>query len=249
MASPEVMHRGMNASDYASLPNLPCKGTAMNKLNITAIAAALAFAFGNGAMAAQGMSKDEYQAAKDKIAANYKSAKARCESLTANAKDVCVAEAKGKENVAKAELEARNKPSDKARSAVSIAKAEAAYAVARQKCDDKTGNDKTACVKDAQAVEVRAKANAGKPSAAAAPKKESAGEYVDDSVITAKVKAAVLEEPSLKSAEINVETSKGRVQLSGFVRSRANIDKAVEVAKGVKGVKSVKNDMILKGTQ
>jgi c(7)-type cytochrome triheme protein len=80
-------------------------------------------------------------------------------------------------------------------------------------------------------------------------KEESPGEYVDDAVITAKVKAAVLEEPTLKSAEINVETSKGRVQLSGFVRSRADINKAVEVAKGVKGVKSVKNDMILKGTQ
>jgi len=96
-------------------------------------------------------------------------------------------------------------------------------------------------------------ADAGKPakerSSASASAKESPGEYVDDAVITAKVKAAVLEEPSLKSAEINVETSKGRVQLSGFVRSRADINKAVEVAKGVKGVKSVKNDMILKGTQ
>ena len=80
-------------------------------------------------------------------------------------------------------------------------------------------------------------------------KEESPGEYVDDAVITAKVKAAVLAEPSLKSAEINVETSKGRVQLAGFVRSRADINKAVEVAKGVKGVKSVKNDMVLKGTQ
>jgi osmotically-inducible protein OsmY len=59
----------------------------------------------------------------------------------------------------------------------------------------------------------------------------------------------VLEEPSLKSAEINVETFKGVVQLSGFVRSRADINKATELAKGVKGVKSVKNDMILKGTQ
>jgi len=86
-------------------------------------------------------------------------------------------------------------------------------------------------------------------STAEAPKKASAGEYVDDAVITTKVKAAVLKEPSLKSAEINVETSKGTVQLSGFVRSRADINKAVEVAKGVKGVKSVKNDMILKGTQ
>ena len=96
-------------------------------------------------------------------------------------------------------------------------------------------------------------ADAGKPakktSTASTSKKQSPGEYVDDAVITAKVKAAVLEEPSLKSAEINVETSKGRVQLSGFVRSRADINKAVEVAKGVKGVKSVKNDMILKGTQ
>jgi c(7)-type cytochrome triheme protein len=80
-------------------------------------------------------------------------------------------------------------------------------------------------------------------------KKESPGEYVDDAVITAKIKAAVLEEPSLKSAEINVETYKGTVQLSGFVRSRADINKAVEVAKGVTGVKSVKNDMIVKGQQ
>jgi len=86
-------------------------------------------------------------------------------------------------------------------------------------------------------------------STASAPKQESAGEYLDDAVITAKVKAAVLKVPSLKSAEINVETFKGTVQLAGFVRSRADIDKAVEVAKGVKGVKSVKNDMVLKGTQ
>jgi osmotically-inducible protein OsmY len=75
---------------------------------------------------------------------------------------------------------------------------------------------------------------------------EGTGEYVDDSVITTKVKAAVLHESSLKSAEINVETFKGVVQLSGFVSSQANIDKAVEVARGVAGVKSVKNDMKLK---
>ena len=76
---------------------------------------------------------------------------------------------------------------------------------------------------------------------------EGTGEYVDDTVITAKVKAAVLNEPSLKSAEINVETFKGVVQLSGFVGSQAEIAKAVEVASGVKGVKSVKNDMRFKG--
>ena len=82
---------------------------------------------------------------------------------------------------------------------------------------------------------------------ASTPKQEGTGEYVDDTVITTKVKAAVFSEPSLKSAEINVETFKGVVQLSGFVNSRADISKAVEVARSVNGVKSVKNDMRLKG--
>ena len=77
-------------------------------------------------------------------------------------------------------------------------------------------------------------------------KSEGTGEYVDDSVITTKVKAAVFNEPTLKSAQINVETFKGVVQLSGFVSTQANINKAVEVARGVGGVKSVKNDMRLR---
>ncbi|MEO8145725.1 MAG: BON domain-containing protein [Betaproteobacteria bacterium] len=80
-------------------------------------------------------------------------------------------------------------------------------------------------------------------------KRETPGEYVDDTAITAKVKTAVFEDQSLKSAEINVETFKGTVQLSGFVRSRADINRAVEVARGVKGVTSVKNVMIVKGQQ
>ena len=82
---------------------------------------------------------------------------------------------------------------------------------------------------------------------ASTSKHEGTGEYFDDTVITSKVKVAVLNEPSLKSAEINVETFKGVVQLSGFVSSRADINKAVEVARSVKGVESVKNDMRLKG--
>ena len=81
---------------------------------------------------------------------------------------------------------------------------------------------------------------------AGTPTKEGTGEYVDDTVITTKVKAAIFNEPSLKSAEINVETFKGTVQLSGFVSSQANIDKAVQVARGVKGVTSVRNNMRLK---
>ncbi len=76
--------------------------------------------------------------------------------------------------------------------------------------------------------------------------REGTGAYVDDAVITTKVKAAIFNEPSLKVAEINVETFKGVVQLSGFVRSRADMNKAVEIARGLGGVTSVKNDMRLK---
>lgn len=77
--------------------------------------------------------------------------------------------------------------------------------------------------------------------------KEGTGEYIDDTVITTKVKAAVLNEPTLKVAEINVETFKGVVQLSGFVKDAADVPKAAEVARGVKGVTSVKNALIVKG--
>ena len=81
---------------------------------------------------------------------------------------------------------------------------------------------------------------------ASTSKQEGTGEYFDDTVVTTKVKAAILNEPSLKSAEINVETFKGVVQLSGFVNSQVDINKAVEVVRGVNGVKSVKNDMRVK---
>ncbi|QEY14489.1 MULTISPECIES: BON domain-containing protein [unclassified Cellvibrio] len=76
--------------------------------------------------------------------------------------------------------------------------------------------------------------------------RSSTGEYIDDSVITTKVKAAILEDKELKVTEINVETFKGVVQLSGFVTSQSDINRAVSVARGVGGVKSVKNDMRIK---
>ena len=75
---------------------------------------------------------------------------------------------------------------------------------------------------------------------------ESTGQFVDDSAITTKVKAAILNESSLKSAQISVETFKGRVQLSGFVSTQAEINKTAELARGVGGVTSVKNDMRIK---
>lgn len=75
---------------------------------------------------------------------------------------------------------------------------------------------------------------------------ESTGQYMDDTGITAKVKAAIFNEATLKSAEINVETFKGVVQLSGFVGTQSDIDKAVSVTRAITGVRSVKNDMRLK---
>ncbi|RUQ30651.1 MAG: BON domain-containing protein [Candidatus Competibacteraceae bacterium] len=81
---------------------------------------------------------------------------------------------------------------------------------------------------------------------ASTAKQEGTGEYVDDTVLTGKVKAAIFNDPALSSAEINVETFKGVVQLSGFVNSKGDINKAVQAARSIPGVTSVKNDMRLK---
>ncbi|MGK2945813.1 MAG: BON domain-containing protein, partial [Desulfuromonadales bacterium] len=77
-------------------------------------------------------------------------------------------------------------------------------------------------------------------------KQESTGQYIDNSVITSKVKAAIFKEPTLKSLQIEVESFKGEVQLSGFVDSTQSVKKAGEVARGVEGVVSVKNDLVVK---
>lgn len=106
------------------------------------------------------MSKAEYKADKTRISADYKAGKAACASLAGNTKDICIEEAKAKEKVARAELEYSysGKPGDQTK--VLEAKAKSAYAVAKEKCDDKAGNDKDVCVKEAKAVETRALADA-----------------------------------------------------------------------------------------
>jgi hyperosmotically inducible protein len=83
-------------------------------------------------------------------------------------------------------------------------------------------------------------------SCASTPKQEGTGEYVDDSVITTKVKSLLAADDFLKSFQIGVETRKGIVQLSGFVNSQNAVDKAGQIARSVKGVKSVRNDLIVK---
>jgi osmotically-inducible protein OsmY len=83
-------------------------------------------------------------------------------------------------------------------------------------------------------------------SCASTSKKESTGEYVDDSVITTKVKSQLAGDDFLKSFQISVETYKGTVQLSGFVNTQKAVDKAGQIARNVKGVKSVKNNLVVK---
>ena len=78
------------------------------------------------------------------------------------------------------------------------------------------------------------------------PTREGTGEYIDDSVITSKVKAAFAADPTVKATEVKVETFKGTVQLSGFIDNQESARRAVEIARGVKGVKSVKNDTVIR---
>lgn len=106
------------------------------------------------------MSKANYKAGKDRISADYKTDKAACASYSFNAKDICVEEAKAKEKVARAELEYgyTGKPAD--RNKINVAKAESAYAVAKERCDDQSSNAKDVCVKEAKSVEVKALADA-----------------------------------------------------------------------------------------
>ena len=77
-------------------------------------------------------------------------------------------------------------------------------------------------------------------------KRASTGEYIDDTMITGKVKAALVADPELKATEINVETFKGTVQLSGFVSAPEHIPKAAQLTRKIEGVQGVKNDIAVK---
>lgn len=108
------------------------------------------------ANAADAAAKDRYEAAEKSAEADYKAAAARCDDLKDNAKKICVDTAKGNEKVAKANAEADYKQTPKARYDAAITKADADYSVAKLRCDDKKGNDKDVCVKDAEAAKTKA---------------------------------------------------------------------------------------------
>ncbi|MCV2360606.1 MULTISPECIES: hypothetical protein [Roseateles] len=104
-------------------------------------------------------SNADYKASKTRIDADYKAEKAACAAMSGNAKDVCHEEAKAHEKVALAEAEFAHTGSTSDSNKVITAKAESAYAVAKEKCDDKSGNDKDVCVKEAKAIEAKALAD------------------------------------------------------------------------------------------
>ena len=107
---------------------------------------------------AANVSKEELSAEKSRIEAEYKAERKTCDAMQGNAKDVCVEQAKGKQKVARAELDYKQDSSERQRGKVEGAKAEAQYAVAKEKCDDLTGEQKDVCVKDAKAAKSRADA-------------------------------------------------------------------------------------------
>jgi len=115
---------------------------------------------GVGGAWAQTGNKDARDAAMRSAEAQYKTAKSTCDALSGNAKDICIEEAKGKERVAKAEAEAAYENTPRTREKVRVARAEAAYEVAKEKCDDLSGNPKDICVKEAKAAHVKALADA-----------------------------------------------------------------------------------------
>ena len=197
----------------------------MNKRNMTAMAATIGLVFSAGVMA-QTMPKDTYKAAEDRIAAEYKSDKAKCDFLSGNTKDICIAEAKGKEKVAKAELEARNEPTAKNRYNALIAKAEADYAVANEKCDEKTGNNKDICVKEAKAVETRVKADAEAQMKTSAANK-AAGEKSGEAGMKAKEEGTeARQEAATEKRDANYAVAKEKCDsLAGDAKDRC-VDEA-----------------------
>ncbi len=137
---------------------------------------ALSCTFAGSAIA---MTKAEHKTQKDQISADFKVNRDKCASLKANAKDICVSEAKGTEKVAKAELETRYEPSPRHDEQLAMAKANAAYDTAKEKCDDLAGNAKDVCVKDAKAAQVKAKEDAKVAKVAADTSKNKTDKMAD----------------------------------------------------------------------
>ena len=241
----------------------------MNKFVILALAGAISSGY-----AVADNDPAAYKSMKDKAGADYKAAKAQCGSLKGNAKDICQEEAKVARAKAEADAVAQHRSDAKDIRKAREDVADAEYDLAKEKCDDMTGNAKSACKHDAKAAKDSAIADARRadPTPTVAERTAAAtdnmrdrtaattgaaadttrnataaaGDAVSDTVITTKVKADLAADPGVKAMDVHVETVKGVVMLSGFVPSKAEADKAVQLARGVKGVSEVKSSIQVK---
>jgi osmotically-inducible protein OsmY len=280
----------------------------MKKIVFLTLATAASVAF------AQNTDTAGFKAAHDKAAADYKVAKDRCDAMKGNAEDVCEHEAKLSRARAEANAVAQYKSGDRSELDRANRKvADAEYELAKEKCDDLSGNAKNQCQASARsmkntamnstaadgrtavlvpnadrstvaanAADVRdrtanAASNAADRTAIAAEnakdktvaaahnakektadmaqnakektaeKTADASQAMSDTMITAKVKADMAADKTVTAMDVHVETQQGVVMLSGFVPSKAEADRAVQLAKGVKGVSEVKSSIQVKG--
>lgn len=163
------------------------------KLNpiIAALLAAGALA-ATSVNAADRTAKSTYSAEKDRIDAEYKQDAAACSSLAGNAKDICRAEAKGKQKVAKADAYASYRGTPESQKDAQIARADAAYDIAKEKCDDQAGNPKDVCVKEAKAAHTKAKTDAKANAKVGEVRKDAAEETRDANYKVAKERCDAL---------------------------------------------------------
>lgn len=240
----------------------------MNKLLFILLAGACGASF---AAATPNNDTVAYKQMTAKAASDYKTAKAACDAQSGNAKDVCIQDAKVARARSESDAVAQYKSDKSSVKKARINVAEAEYDLAKAKCAPMAGGDKDSCLSTAKSTETAAinDAKAGKMAADVAQtgddcstmtgtakascetrqKSALASDAVADSVITTKVKADLIKEPNLKSLDVHVETTNGVVNLSGFVPSQAEVDKAVDVARNVKGVSKVQSSLRIQPKQ
>lgn len=237
----------------------------MNKLLLLVMSMATSASF---AASAPNNDSVAYKHATQQAEVAYKAAKSACDGQSGNAKDVCVETAKlaRASSEAQATMQYRNdkKSVQKAQTEV----ADANYNLAKARCAPMSGADKSSCLDMAKAshiasvndakegrrmadtrqtgIDCSAMTGGDKVACETRSKSAQARDSMADTMITTKVKTELLAEPSLKSLDVNVETTNGTVMLSGFVPSQAEVDKAVDVARNVKGVNKVQSSLRIK---
>lgn len=208
----------------------------MNKLLFLVLATAASASFAAN-------DTGSYKQMTAKAASDYKAAKAACDSQSGNDKSICVAQAKANRAHAEADAAVQYKNDPKSLEKARVAAADADYDLAKAKCSSNSGTEKDNCLATAKRDKATAVADARSAAGKEGTMSGKASEAVADSVITTKVKADLIREPDLKSLDVHVETTNGVVMLSGFVPSQAEADKAINVARNVKGVTKVENGL------